>query len=80
MIWASCEFDGFDLDYLPVLNAAACEGKTWLVEILACMPIWVVVEAESVSDAIEVLSDDPEFGDWVYVRPKMQPIEDNRRG
>jgi hypothetical protein len=32
------------------------------------MPVWVVVEADSVSDAIEVLSDDPEFGDAVHVR------------
>ena len=67
MIWASCEFNDFDLDYLPVLNAAACDGKTWLVEILACMPIWVVVEAGSIQEALVVLSNDPEFGDWVYV-------------
>jgi hypothetical protein len=68
MTWASCEFNGFNLDYLPVLNPAACRGKTWLIEIGGCMPVWVVVEAGSVSDAIEVLSDDPEFGHAVHVR------------
>lgn len=68
MVWASCEFNGIDLDYLPVLNPGASRGKTWLVEIGGCMPIWVVVEAESVFDAIEVLSDDPEFGHGVHVR------------
>jgi hypothetical protein len=68
VIWASCEFNGFDLDYLPVLNPAACRGKTWLIEIGGCMPVWVVVESETVSDAIEVLSDDPEFGHGVHVR------------
>jgi hypothetical protein len=68
VIWASCEFNGFDLGYLPVLNPAACRGKTWLIEIGGCMPVWVVVEAESVSDAIEVLSDDTEFGHGVHVR------------
>jgi hypothetical protein len=68
MTWASCEFNGFDLGYLPVLNAAAFRGKTWLIEIGGCMPVWVVVEAETVPNAIEVLSDDPEFGDAVHVR------------
>ncbi len=67
MIWASCEFNGISLDYLPVLNPGASRGKTWLIEILACMPIWVVVEAGSRQEALVVLSDDPEFGDWVYV-------------
>jgi hypothetical protein len=67
MTWASCEFQGNDYDYLPVLNAGACAGKTWLVELLGCMPVFVVVEAGSIQEALIVLSDDPEFGYWVYV-------------
>jgi hypothetical protein len=67
MIWASCEIQGHSYDYLPVLNAGACAGKTWLVEILACMPIFVIVEAGSIREALIVLSNDPEFRDWVYV-------------
>jgi hypothetical protein len=67
MIWAFCEFNGIDLDYLPVLNPGASRGKTWLVQILACMPFWVVVEAGSIQEALIVLSNDPEFSDWVYV-------------
>jgi hypothetical protein len=31
------------------------------------MPIWVVVEAGSIQEALVVLSNDPEFGDWMYV-------------
>jgi hypothetical protein len=67
MIWASCDIQGHGYDYLPVINAGACAGKTCLVEILACMPIFVIVEAGSIREALIVLSDDPEFGYWVYV-------------
>ena len=71
MIWASCEFDGFTLNYLPVLNTGGWWGKTWLIELLgAGPPLWVVVEAGSISDAIEVLSDDPEFGYVLHVRER----------
>ena len=71
MIWASCEFDGFTLNYLPVLNAGGWWGKTWLIELLgAGPPLWVVVEAGSITDAIEVLSDDPEFGYVLHVRER----------
>jgi hypothetical protein len=66
VIWASCHFDGIILDYLPVLNPGAARGKTWIIQVLACMPIWVVVEAGSIQEALIVLSNDPEFGDWVY--------------
>jgi hypothetical protein len=62
MIWASCKFNGADLGYLPVLNPGACRGRTWLIEFIGDVPIRVVVEAESVSQAIEVLSNDPDFG------------------
>jgi hypothetical protein len=62
MIWASCEFDGTYLNFLPVLNPGACRGKTFLIEFDEPLPIFVIVESESVTGAIEVLSDDPEFG------------------
>src|SRR4051794_16564260 len=62
MTWASCTFDGCDLGYILVLNPGACRGTTWLIEYLGDVPILVVVEADTASDAIEVLSDDPEFG------------------
>lgn len=67
MISASCEFDGFHLTHLPVLNPGGWCGKTWLIECLGGVPLWVVVEAGSISDAIEVLSNDPEFGNNVHV-------------
>jgi hypothetical protein len=75
MIWASCKFDGFDLDYLPVLNPGARIGMTWLIELLGCMPVFVVVEANSIQEALVVLSNDPEFGDRVYVA--HVPDDDN---
>src|SRR3954452_16757916 len=68
MLTASCTFDGFDLACLPVLNPGRWFGKTWLPELGGCVPVWVVEEAGSISDAIEVLSDDPEFGHVVRVR------------
>jgi hypothetical protein len=68
VIWASCEFDGTDLNFLPVLNPGACRGKTWLIEFIGPVPIWVVVEAESVTSAIEVLNSDPAWGDFHYVQ------------
>jgi hypothetical protein len=82
MIWASCEFDGISLDYLPVLNPGACRGKAWLIQILACMPIFVVVEAGAFQEALVVLSNDPEFGDWVYVahvQDNDNPVDDSGR-
>jgi hypothetical protein len=78
MIWASCEIHGHGYHYLPVLNAGACNGKTWLVEILACMPIFVIVEAGSIREALIVLSNDPEFGYWVYVADVQD--DDNPKG
>jgi hypothetical protein len=67
MIWASCNFNGYDYDYLPVLNPGECGGKTWLVELLGCVPVLVVVEAASVHDALIVLSRDPEFGEGIQL-------------
>jgi hypothetical protein len=82
MIWASCEFQGHDYYYLPVLNPGAFRGKTWLLEVLACMTIWVVVEAGSMQEALVVLSNDPEFGDWVtvaHVQGDDNPEDDSVR-
>lgn len=67
MIWASCWFDGYELGYLPVLNPGRCCGKTWLIEFISDLPIMLIVEAESVCEALVVLNNDPEWGDHVYV-------------
>lgn len=68
MLTASCTFDGFNLAYLPVLNPGRWCGKTWLIELLSGVaPVWVVVEAGSIRDALLVLSTDPDFGRDVHV-------------
>jgi hypothetical protein len=38
MVWASCKFDGFSLNYLPILNEGGWWGKTWLLELLGAGP------------------------------------------
>lgn len=76
MIWASCKFNGCELDYLPALNPGACEGQTWLIEYIGDVPIRLVVEAESVDDALAVLSNDPEFGEgFHFVNANDFPVD-----
>ena len=67
MIWASLIFEGSELFYIPVLNPGSCEGKTWYVEFVGDVPNRLVLEAESVCDALFVLNNDPEWGNLVYV-------------
>ena len=67
MIWASCMFNGVHLGYIPVLDPGRWYGKAWFIEFVGDVPFRFVVEADSVSDAIEVLSDDPEFGETIHV-------------
>jgi len=81
MIWASCKSHGVDLGYLPVLNPGACRGKTWLIDYVGDVPIRLVVEANSASDAIDVLSNDPEFGqDLQFVNVQDDGFSEERSG
>lgn len=67
-ITASCRFQGQDLTDIPVLNPGDWWGKAWLVEIGGSYtPLFLVVEADSVSDAIDELSDDPTYGPQIHV-------------
>ena len=55
-------------DRIPVLNPGDWFGKAWLVEIGGCYtPLFLVVEADNISDAIDELSDDPTFGHQIHV-------------
>jgi hypothetical protein len=65
VIWASLIFEGSELFYIPVLNPGSCEGKTWYVEFVGDVPNRLVLEAESVCDALFVLNNDPEWGTLV---------------
>lgn len=67
-ITASCTFNGHDLADIPVLNPGGWFGKAWLVEIGGSYtPLFLVVEADTLSDAIDELSDDPIYGYLIHV-------------
>jgi hypothetical protein len=58
-ITASCKFNGHDLTDIPVLNPDGCFGKTWLLELGGSYSsLYLVVEADSMCDAVDELSDD----------------------
>jgi hypothetical protein len=65
---ASCKFGDHDLTGIPVLNPGGWWGKAWLVEIGGSYtPLFLVVEADTISDAIDELSDDPTYGHQLHV-------------
>ena len=67
-ITASCEFNGHHLTDIPVINPGGWWGKSWLIEIGGSYtPLWLVVEADTVSDAIDELSDDKTYGHQIHV-------------
>ena len=67
-ITASCKFHDHDLTEIPVLNPGDWFGKAWLVEIGGSYtPLFLVVEADTFSDAIDELSDNPTFGHQIHV-------------
>ncbi len=67
-ITARCTFHGHDLTDIPVINPGGRFGKAWLVEIGGSYtPLFLVVEADTISDAIDELSDDPTFGPQIHV-------------
>jgi hypothetical protein len=68
MITASCKFHDHDLTDIPVLNPCGWFGKTWLVELGGSYtPLFVVVEADTISDAIDELSDNQTYGHQIHV-------------
>ena len=67
-ITASCKLNGHNLTDIPVLNPDGWFGKTWLIEIGGSYtPLFLVVEADSVSDAIDELSDNEVYGHLIHV-------------
>ena len=68
MITASCKFRDHDLTDIPVLNPGGWFGKAWLLELGGSYtPLWLVVEADSISDAIDELSDNETYGHQIQV-------------
>jgi hypothetical protein len=71
-VTASCKFNDHDLTDIPVLNPDGWFGKTWLLELGGSYtPLFLVVEADTISDAIDELSDNETFGHQIHV-----PAED----
>ena len=67
-ITASATFHGQELKDLPVLNPGDWFGKTWLIEIGGSYwPLFLIVEADSASDAIDELADNEKHGHHIVV-------------
>ena len=68
MITASCKFHDRDLTDIPVLNPGGWFGKAWLLELGGSYtPLFLVVEADTISDAIDELSDNATYGHQIHV-------------
>ncbi len=67
-ITASGVFHGHELKDMPVINPGDWFGKPWLIEIGGSYsPLFLIVEADSVSDAIDELADDEKYGHHIIV-------------
>lgn len=68
MITASCKFHDRQLNDIPVLNPDGWFGKTWLIELGGSYtPLLLIIEADTMSDAIEELSDNETYGHQIHV-------------
>jgi len=67
-ITAKAKLNGHDLNDVPVLNPGDWFGKSWLIEIGGSYtPLYLIVEAESVSTAIDELADNEKYGHHIVV-------------
>lgn len=67
-ITARVKFNGHELTDIPVLNPGDWFGKTWLVEIGGSYwPLFLIVEADSISDAIDELAENEKYGHQIVV-------------
>lgn len=67
-ITATCTLNGHDLTKVPVVNPGDWFGKTWLLEIGGSYsPLFLIVEADSASDAIDELADSEKWGHNIVV-------------
>jgi hypothetical protein len=65
---AKARFQGQDLTDIPVLNPGGWFGKTWLLEVGGSYwPLFLIVEADSVTDAIDELAESEKYGFHIVV-------------
>ena len=68
LVKAHATFHGHTLTDIPVLNPGDWFGKAWLIEIGGSYsPLFLVVEADSVQDAIDELAENSKFGHHIVV-------------
>ena len=72
-ITATCTLNGHELTDVPVVNPGDWFGKTWLIEIGGSYtPLFLIVEADSASDAIDELADSDRWGHNIVVEDAGQ--------
>lgn len=83
-ITARGKLNGQEIKDIPVLNPGNWFGKCWLLEIGGSYwPTFLVVEADSVSEAIDELADNKKYGHLIVVPPEDladYPEEDRHYG
>lgn len=80
-ITANGAFHGQELKEIPVINPGDWFGKTWLIEIgLGYSSTYLIVEADSMSDAIDELADNEKYGHHIVVEEANlgDYVEDSR--
>ncbi len=71
-VTANAKFHGQDLKDIPVINPANWFGKTWLVELGGSYtPLFLIVEADNVCDAIDELAENEKFGHQIIVESEI---------
>jgi len=67
-ITARGTFNGHELKDMPVINPSDWFGKTWLIEIGGSYwPLFLVVEADTITDAIDELAENEKYGHNIVV-------------
>lgn len=67
-ITARGTISGHDLTDIPVINPGNWFGKTWLIELGGSYaPLFLIVEADGVYDAIDELADNEKYGHQIVV-------------
>jgi hypothetical protein len=67
-VTATAKLNGHDLKDIPVLNPGDWFGKTWLIEIGGSyVPLFLIVEADTIMDAIDELADNEKYGHNIIV-------------
>jgi hypothetical protein len=67
-VTACANLDGHELKDIPIINPGDWFGKTWLIEIGGSyFPLFLIVEADTVQDAIDELADNEKYGHNITV-------------